>query len=185
MTLLYLLLQFECCGFDSYMDYEENTAFQCGSQLSQACGVPWTCCRKDLPVRVIVYKPLCNFSRCPAKATSWHVRPMKTQINLHICAVWSESSKSTLWVAEVQCFLDRKLRIWSDCTDAQTVFNRHCTHIPYAGYQLIWLLPFYFSVKGILGNPDMIHSIPTAFNDECSGYGMYHVWVTEEPWKLS
>ena len=28
----------------------------------------------------------------------------------------------------------------------------------------------------ILGNPGVTHSIPTA----CSGYGMGHVWVTED-----
>ena len=32
----------------------------------------------------------------------------------------------------------------------------------------------------ILGNPGVTHSVPTAFiNDECSGYGMGHAWVTE------
>ena len=32
----------------------------------------------------------------------------------------------------------------------------------------------------IFGNPGMIHSLPTAFIDECSGYGMDHAWVTED-----
>ena len=33
----------------------------------------------------------------------------------------------------------------------------------------------------ILGNPGMTNSIPTAFiNDECSGYGMGHTWVTKD-----
>ena len=30
----------------------------------------------------------------------------------------------------------------------------------------------------ILGNPDVTHSLPTAF--ECSGYGMSHAWVKED-----
>ena len=34
---------------------------------------------------------------------------------------------------------------------------------------------------GILGNPGVTHSVPTAFiTDECSGYGMGHTWVTED-----
>ena len=40
------LFQFKCCGFESYMDYEDNPGFQCGSGRPQDCGVPWTCCRK-------------------------------------------------------------------------------------------------------------------------------------------
>ena len=46
--------------------------------------------------------------------------------------------------------------------------------------------------EAILGNPGVIHSVPTAFiihdecsgygmdHHECSGYGMDHVWVTED-----
>ena len=52
----FFLLQFECCGFESYMDYEENTAFQCGSGHRQACGVPWTCCKKSTSVSNCVLK---------------------------------------------------------------------------------------------------------------------------------
>ena len=32
----------------------------------------------------------------------------------------------------------------------------------------------------ILGNPGVTHSVPTAFINECSGYGMDHTWVTED-----
>ena len=35
----------------------------------------------------------------PAKCTSWHARPRKTQISLRIIAVWSESTMDTIWVA--------------------------------------------------------------------------------------
>ena len=32
----------------------------------------------------------------------------------------------------------------------------------------------------ILGKPGVTHSVPTAFINECSGYGMGHAWVTED-----
>ena len=32
----------------------------------------------------------------------------------------------------------------------------------------------------ILDNPGVTHSVPTAFIDECSGYGMGHTWVTKD-----
>ena len=35
-----------------------------------------------------------HLSRLMTKPTEWHVRPAKTQINLGICSVWSESSLS-------------------------------------------------------------------------------------------
>ena len=34
----------------------------------------------------------------------WHVRSSKTQISLHICAVWSESLMCALWVAKGSTF---------------------------------------------------------------------------------
>ena len=34
--------------------------------------------------------------------------------------------------------------------------------------------------KGILGSPGVTHSVPTALNIECSGYGMGHAWATED-----
>ena len=46
-----------------------------------------------------------NLSKCPAKSTSWHGRPAKTQISLRICAVWSESWMGALWVAKGTKFL--------------------------------------------------------------------------------
>lgn len=47
-------LQFECCGFESYLDYEKNSQFQCGSSLPQQCGVPWSCCKKNQAGRLKV-----------------------------------------------------------------------------------------------------------------------------------
>ncbi|KAL4240578.1 protein localization to plasma membrane [Mactra antiquata] len=42
-----LQVSFNCCGFESYMDYEENEIYNCGSTYIQQCGVPWSCCKKD------------------------------------------------------------------------------------------------------------------------------------------
>ena len=35
-------------------------------------------------------------------------------------------------------------------------------------------------IISILGNPGVTHSVPTAFINECSGYGMGFAWVTED-----
>ena len=32
----------------------------------------------------------------------------------------------------------------------------------------------------ILGNPDLTHSVPSAFINECSGYRIGHAWVTKD-----
>ena len=40
-------------------------------------------------------------NRGTVKATTWHVRPAKTQISLRIRAVWSESSLGALKVAKI------------------------------------------------------------------------------------
>ena len=39
------------------------------------------------------------------KPTKWHVRPVKTQISLGICLVWSKSSLCAQWVAKDPRFL--------------------------------------------------------------------------------
>ena len=48
-----------------------------------------------------------------------------------IRAVWSESLIDALWIANGPTFVHaEKLRHWSDCVDAQTDLNLHCTNIP-------------------------------------------------------
>lgn len=34
----------QCCGFDSYQDYEFNNLFKCSAKGERACGVPPSCC---------------------------------------------------------------------------------------------------------------------------------------------
>ncbi|KXJ17895.1 tetraspanin-33 [Exaiptasia diaphana] len=40
----------ECCGAESYQDWEANVYFNCSAPLgsSRRCGVPFSCCKKDL-----------------------------------------------------------------------------------------------------------------------------------------
>ena len=52
------------------------------------------------------------------KGTSWHLLPLKTQISLHICAVWSESSMGALWIAKGLMFLQIDLNLC--CSHIQT-----------------------------------------------------------------
>ncbi|KAL5018015.1 hypothetical protein ScPMuIL_003737 [Solemya velum] len=40
-----LQINFKCCGFVSYSDYEENEIYSCESETSQKCGVPYSCCK--------------------------------------------------------------------------------------------------------------------------------------------
>lgn len=36
----------KCCGGFSYHDWELNEHFNCSANTVQACGVPFSCCRK-------------------------------------------------------------------------------------------------------------------------------------------
>ena len=49
-----------------------------------------------------------HMSPCPAKGTSWHGHPPKTQISLHICTFWSVTvidEHSSLCGAKIPMFL--------------------------------------------------------------------------------
>ena len=52
--------------------------------------------------------------------TQWHVSPVKTQISLGGCPVWSESSLCTHCVAKgrIQATSMRQRKLWSDWEDA-------------------------------------------------------------------
>ncbi|GFO38268.1 tetraspanin [Plakobranchus ocellatus] len=48
-ALDWLQKQYECCGFESYKDYEiQNDDFSCDGNKTHICGVPDSCCRKKL-----------------------------------------------------------------------------------------------------------------------------------------
>ena len=56
--------------------------------------------------------PWNRVSRCTAKPTNWHVRQVKTQINLSIHPVWSEKSwvRGYPWSAQRGLWSDLRLR---------------------------------------------------------------------------
>lgn len=39
--------EFECCGINSYTDWQANIYFNCSSKGPEACGVPRTCCNTE------------------------------------------------------------------------------------------------------------------------------------------
>ena len=56
-----------------------------------------------------------QINRGTAFLTKLYVRPAKTQIHLHICAVWSEISKGVMWVAKDSIRLCADIKgLWSD-----------------------------------------------------------------------
>ncbi|XP_071430091.1 tetraspanin-10 [Pithys albifrons albifrons] len=50
----------QCCGLDSYRDWESNPYFNCSSPGVQACGVPGSCCQ-DSPQSGSVPNAQCGF----------------------------------------------------------------------------------------------------------------------------
>lgn len=43
----FAVVQFQCCGVDSYLDWSQNVYFQCSdtNPSLEACAVPFSCCR--------------------------------------------------------------------------------------------------------------------------------------------
>ena len=62
------------------------------------------------------------------KPTKWGVRPAKTQINLGIRPVWSESSLCALWEAKDPSFFHADSEDWSDWADAQAGLSLRWAH---------------------------------------------------------
>lgn len=42
-----------CCGVESFRDWEENEYFNCKSPSREACGVPFSCCKRNSTLKVI------------------------------------------------------------------------------------------------------------------------------------
>ncbi|KXJ16595.1 Tetraspanin-33 [Exaiptasia diaphana] len=40
--------EIECCGSRSYEDWQLNSYFNCSSQALERCGVPFSCCKKEI-----------------------------------------------------------------------------------------------------------------------------------------
>ena len=79
------------------------------------------------------------------KTNKMSVRPAKTQINLGICPVWSESSLCAQWVAKDPGFLHAdsedtdQTGLWSDWVDAQADLSLRWMHSHFVGFVLSWL----------------------------------------------
>ena len=68
-------------------------------------------------------------NRLMTKPTKWHVCPMKTQISLGICTVWSESLLCAQWVAKDLSLL----HVDSEDPD-QTGQSLHWAHMPFCWF---------------------------------------------------
>ena len=74
------------------------------------------------------------------------VRPAKTQINLGIRPVWSESSLCAQWVAKDTSFLHVDSEDWSDWGDAQADLSLRWAHMPFCWFwhEAAQICSFYF-----------------------------------------
>lgn len=45
LSIYNLLFQLQCCGVETYKDWELNMYFNCSSPGREACGVPFSCCK--------------------------------------------------------------------------------------------------------------------------------------------
>ena len=69
--------------------------------------------------RIITIRDRLHLRRLVTKPTKWHVRPVKTQISLGICPVWSVFAvhMKKAWVLSYP--LSAQQRLWSDWADVQ------------------------------------------------------------------
>lgn len=54
LLLVYVMLQLQCCGIEGPKDWDKNNYFNCSSHdvgSREACGVPFSCCRRKPNVR--------------------------------------------------------------------------------------------------------------------------------------
>ena len=73
------------------------------------------------------------------KANIMSVRPAKTQINLGIRPVWSESSLCAQRVAKDPNYLHADSADWSDWADAQADLSLRWAHTHFVGFVMSWL----------------------------------------------
>ena len=100
----------------------------------------WTDAQTDwlhMPFCRFRYAPVYLYRRSHIWACAWqnlkksHVRPVKTQICLCICPVWSESLQSAWWSigSLATHWAHAQWRLWSDWPDAQADLSFHWAHI--------------------------------------------------------
>ena len=80
--------------------------------------------------------PWNGLSRRTAKPTKWHVRQVKTQINLGVHPVWSEKP----WVCGYP--LNAQRRLWSEWADAQAGLRLRRVHVSFVCFVLLRLSCF-------------------------------------------
>ena len=80
------------------------------------------------------YKLSCHTT----EPTKWHVRPLKTQISLGICPVWSVSLLCAQWVAkDPRLSSCGRRRLWSAwAISAQADLSLHWAHSHFVGFVL-------------------------------------------------
>ena len=49
------MLQFKCCGGETYNDWQRNIYFNCSSPGAEACGVPFSCCHEVSHTQVYMH----------------------------------------------------------------------------------------------------------------------------------
>ena len=89
---------------------------------------------------IIIFLPsiITKWSRDTEKGKSWYVYPSKTQIRLCICAAWSVFDVCSMGSSGSNISSGGKLRLWSDCVDAQTDLNVCWRHM--STYTLCWIV---------------------------------------------
>ena len=75
---------------------------------------------------------ICLINICATKSENVPLdimRPMKIQISLCSCMVWSESSLGEFWIAKDTKFLYVDNKDWSDCEDEQSDLSLRYVHM--------------------------------------------------------
>ena len=72
------------------------------------------------------------------KTNKISVRPLKTQISLGICPVWSESWHCAPWVAKDPSFFHADSKDWSVWADAQVDLSLPWAHTHFVGFVMLW-----------------------------------------------
>ena len=95
---------------------------------------------------ILVTVILLYLSRLTTKPTKWHVRPAKTQINLGIRPVWSESSLSTWGLLSLERTAKPLIRLWADAQADLNTSHLLCTTNGRKGHFVVlaWVASFYF-----------------------------------------
>ena len=124
------------------------------------------------------------------KPTKWHVHPVKTQISLGICLVWSGSLLCTQWVAKDPSFLYADSKDWSDWVNAQADLNLCWVYMPFCSLCQLAILengPYHMlSTKAQIG----LHIWPVWSGSSLFSYrfnGHFRIWASEWPnlqWNL-